>query len=61
MCKQRGSRVAKGGFLVLARLPGIFKGRGDAVIACLPSFCVIWFYYGNGVGVDWEDIIIWDF
>ena len=48
-------------FMVLAGLPSIFKGGGDAVIACWPIFCVIWFYYGNGVGVDWEDIIIWAF
>ena len=34
---------------------------GDTVIACLPSFGEIWFYYGDGVGVDWEDIIIWAF
>ena len=61
MHKRHGLRVAKGGFLVLARLPGIFKGRGEAVIARLPSFGEIWFYCGDGVSVDWEDIIIGGF
>ena len=43
---------------MLAGLPGIFKGGGEAVIARLRSFGEIWFYCGDGVSVDWEDIII---
>ena len=42
---------------MLARLPGIFKGRGEAVIACLPSFGEFWFYCGDAVSVNLENMI----
>ena len=31
-------------FWVLARFPGIFKGGGETVIACLLSFCKVYTY-----------------
>ena len=57
MHKRHGLRVTKGGSLVLARLLSIFKGGGEAMIACLPSFGEILFYGGDGVSVNWENVI----